>query len=64
MALLYVSMIAAGSWLLCRIFLQSTQDAREPPMIPHTFPYIGHLIGLLRYGLKLFDMIRSVVLAN
>ena len=60
MALLYVSMVAAGGWLLCRSLLHTTQDAKEPPMIPHAIPYIGHLVGLLRHGSKYFGITRSV----
>ena len=60
MALLYVSIVAAGCWVLCRSFLHITQDAKEPPMIPHAIPYIGPLVGLLRHGFKFFGIPRSV----
>ena len=25
-------------------------DPREPPVIPQRIPYVGHIIGLIRYG--------------
>lgn len=31
-------------------FLGPKYDPQEPPVIPQTIPYIGHIIGLLRYG--------------
>jgi hypothetical protein len=33
-------------------------SAREPPNIPQRVPYFGHVIGMLQYGLRYFDIIR------
>lgn len=60
MALLYVSLFTAVCWILCRGILHFTQDPKEPHMIPHTIPFLGHLGGLLRHGSRYFGMMRSV----
>ncbi|KAL8915922.1 MAG: hypothetical protein Q9172_006565 [Xanthocarpia lactea] len=54
MAWLLISIFAAGCWVFCWGFLTITQDAKEPLMIPHTAPYVGHLVGILRHGSKYF----------
>ena len=30
----------------------------EPPLVSHSIPYIGHIIGLLRYGTRYYEIIR------
>ena len=37
-------------------------DPREPPVIPSLIPYVGHMLGLLRYGQRYFEILRSQVL--
>ncbi|KAL8999918.1 MAG: hypothetical protein Q9169_001324 [Polycauliona sp. 2 TL-2023] len=34
-------------------------DSREPPVIHQKVPYIGHLIGLLQYGLRYFEVLST-----
>ena len=34
-------------------------DPREPPVIPSLIPYVGHILGLLRYGQRYFEILRS-----
>ena len=46
---------------LLRYFTDVTKDYKEPPFIPQTIPYVGHLLGVLRYGPKYYDRIRSVL---
>ncbi|EED20394.1 cytochrome P450, putative [Talaromyces stipitatus ATCC 10500] len=36
------------------------QDSQEPPFISSTVPYVGHALGLLRYGASYFIFLRSV----
>lgn len=60
MALLYVSLFTAVCWILCRGILHFKQDPKEPHMIRHTFPFLRHLGGLLRHGLRYFGMMRLV----
>ena len=36
-------------------------DPREPPVISSSVPYVGHIIGLLRYGQRYFEILRSLI---
>ena len=36
-------------------YSQPRYDPKEPPVIPSTIPYVGHIIGLLRHGTKYFE---------
>ena len=36
-------------------FLGPNYDPREPPVVPQTIPFIGHIIGLIRYGHGYFE---------
>lgn len=41
------------------VYLFSPQyDPREPPVISSLIPYVGHIIGLLRYGQRYFEILR------
>ena len=33
-------------------------DSREPPVLPQKVPFLGHILGLLQYGLKYYSIIR------
>lgn len=35
-------------------------DPREPPVISSWIPYVGHILGLLRYGQRYFEILRSL----
>ncbi len=39
-------------------YLQIQHDPREPPVIPQGIPYVGHLIGIFRHGLRYYQVIR------
>jgi hypothetical protein len=36
-------------------------DPREPPIISHPIPYVGHVIGMFTHGAKYFDFIKYVI---
>lgn len=36
-------------------------DPREPPVISSLIPYVGHILGLLRYGQRYFEILRSSI---
>ena len=36
-------------------------DPREPPVISSSIPYVGHILGLLRYGQRYFEILRSLI---
>ena len=33
-------------------------DPREPPVIASLVPFVGHILGLLRYGQRYFEILR------
>ena len=34
--------------------LRSPRDSREPPLVSPSIPIIGHMLGLLRYGVPYY----------
>lgn len=36
-------------------------DPREPPIISHPIPFVGHIIGMFTHGAKYFDFIKYVI---
>jgi hypothetical protein len=46
--------------LAVRKLLRVDHDPREPPIIPHQIPFVGHVIGMFRYGARYFDIIKYV----
>ena len=40
--------------------LSPKYDPREPPVISSLIPYVGHILGLLRYGQRYFEILRSL----
>jgi hypothetical protein len=39
-------------------FFAFDYDPREPPMIKPKIPYFGHILGIIRYGTKYFEMVK------
>lgn len=39
-------------------FLEPKYDQLEPPRIPQKIPFLGHLLGLIRHGLRYYDRVR------
>lgn len=33
-------------------------DPKEPPVVSSFIPYVGHILGLLRYGQRYFEILR------
>ena len=44
--------------LLALSHFKSRYDPREPPVLPQKVPFFGHLLGLLRHGLKYYTIIK------
>lgn len=44
-------------------FSSPQMDPREPPVLKPGIPLVGHLVGLVRYGVDYFDVLRYAVLA-
>ena len=47
-------------FFLLKYFLGTKQHPKEPPYIPQPIPYIGHLLGLIRYGTRYYAQVRYV----
>jgi hypothetical protein len=56
-SLLLGSLLCISGILLFHYFVPNV-DPHEPPIIRQRIPYFGHVVGLLRYGLGYFDVIR------
>lgn len=41
-------------------FLTAPHDTREPPVIPQSIPFIGHVLGMLRHGSSYYTKITYV----
>ena len=61
MAWLMVLVIGLSCWILLEQFSSLSHDAKEPPIIPQTLPYLGDLLGMLRHGSRYYTQIRSVL---
>lgn len=46
--------IAICLWVLAKLALPKKYDLREPPVVPSSVPYVGHIFGILRYGASYF----------
>ena len=44
--------------LAARRLVHVDHDPREPPIIRHTIPFVGHVIDIFRYGAKYFDILK------
>ena len=51
-------LIAAGLYKAITYVLSVEQVFKEPPFIPQTIPYIGHLLGIVRHGTKYYSRVR------
>ena len=50
--------IAVSLAAVAHRFLAFDYDAREPPIIKPKIPYIGHILGIIRYGTKYFEIVK------
>ena len=50
--------LVASCWYLLEKYVKVPYEKSEPPLIPSSFPYVGHLIGILRHGSKYYSEIR------
>ena len=62
------SILVGASLLLVGVYaslvhlFSPNYDPREPPVISSLIPYVGHILGLLRYGQRYFEILRSSTL--
>lgn len=50
--------IGVAVWYILDQLYVPSQLPNEPPLVSHPIPYIGHFIGLLRYGTRYYEMTR------
>lgn len=53
--LLLVTAVAAA-WFALDHCCAPRLSPKEPPLLPHPVPYIGHILGLLRHGTRYYQM--------
>ncbi|ETN43751.1 uncharacterized protein HMPREF1541_02910 [Cyphellophora europaea CBS 101466] len=49
--------ILIGVGVVIHRLLGIDYDPREPPLIKSRIPYVGHILGMFRYGAKYFDVV-------
>lgn len=54
--LLILAAAAAAAWYALDYFWAPRLSPKEPPLLPHPIPYIGHILGLLRHGTRYYEM--------
>jgi len=59
-ASLVVLLLVVVGYVSVVYFFSPKYDPREPPVLSHYIPYVGHVLGLIRYGQYYFEMLRSV----
>ena len=50
--------LALSAYLVSFRFFAIKLDSREPPVAPHTIPYISHVIGLMRQKFNYYVELR------
>lgn len=61
---LFVVLLVVILYFSTTYFFSPQYDAREPPVIPHVIPYVGHILGLMWYGQHYFSILRFAVLSQ
>lgn len=51
---------AAASWYVLDHLYIPRHLPDEPPAVRSSIPYLGHIIGLLRHGIKYYEITRCV----
>ena len=60
--LLLLAAAGTAAWYAVDYFCAPRLSPEEPPLLTHQIPYIGHILGLLRYGTRYYEMTRLVSL--
>lgn len=55
MSLLLVA-LGGAAWYILDYLFAPKHSVNEPPLVSQSIPYIGHLLGLLRYGTHYYEM--------
>ncbi|KAF6218762.1 hypothetical protein HO133_005305 [Letharia lupina] len=54
-----VSLLVVVVYVSLVYLFSPTYDPREPPVISSLIPYVGHILGLLRYGQRYFEILSA-----
>ena len=55
-------LLISAIWLAFHLFLTPPiHDSQEPPLVTSRVPFIGHILGLLRYGTRYYQMTRYLL---
>lgn len=60
--LLLLAAVGTAAWYAIDYFCAPRLSPKEPPLLTHPIPYIGHILGLLRHGTRYYEITRSVAL--
>lgn len=50
--------ITTSLFMILAFFFNIKRDPKEPPFIPQSIPYVGHLFGIIRKGESYYHQIR------
>ena len=56
LTVLLTLVVATAAWYLLNYVCVSKPGPNEPPVLSRPIPYFGHIIGLLRHGLRYYDI--------
>ena len=51
-------LMISAIWLAVHLLYTPVHDPQEPPLVTSRVPFIGHILGLLRYGTRYYQMTR------
>ena len=57
-------LLISALWLALHFLCTPIHDPREPPLVTSRIPFIGHILGLLRYGTRYYQMTRYCIYAH
>lgn len=58
--LIILTVLIVVTWYILDYFYAPKLLINEPQLVPHSVPYIGHILGLLRNGTKYYEIMRYV----
>lgn len=58
---LQILLAAFCVYFILNHFFGFQYDSKEPPLVPQKIPYVGHLIGIVRYGPRYYSRVRYTI---
>lgn len=58
--LILLTVLTIAIWYALDYFYVPKLLVNEPPLVPHSIPYVGHILGLLRCGTRYYETMRYV----